>query len=1068
MWARQKHWQKPKGYWQMTRNDVGSGRQPESSTPRLYTIPQTAAFLDSLARAILAGDLPEAGGEPPARDALPHYTILLPTRRAVRAMREAFLRVTGGDVVLLPRIRALGDADEDDVYFAPQSDLTGQSSLALELPQPIGSLERRLVMTQLVLAWSENVASASSAGSVSGDPEISAATPAQAASLADDLIRLQDTIENEQADLSKLQALVPERFANHWQLTVEFLKIVTEHWPRYLEERGLISPYQRRNALMAEEARLLAANPPTAPVIAAGSTGSIPVTAQLLRTIANLPLGAVVLPGLDLELDQESWEAIGADHPEHPQFGMKQLLERIGAVREKVGVVPGSGLDGADRARLKLISEVMRPAGTTERWPHGDDKAPPGDLVGSIQGISLVGAPTPEDEAEVIAIIMRETLETPEKSAALVTPDRTLARRVAARLEKWNIRVDDSAGSPVAKAPPGVFMDLAIDAMDSGFAALPLLALLKHPLARLGRSAAGIRGSARVLELAAFRQAIPATGLEGALTALRRARTRADGAAPSHANRQLLGKQDLEKAEQLVSDVSRAFAPLTELFGRKSKVTIAELATAHVAVDEALACDESGDFSVLWSGEAGEALALILGEIMSGSNVGPQLAPRHYAEIYRILVAGLMVRPLRPAHPRLHIWGPLEARLQQADMVVLGGLNEGAWPRTEEADAWLNRPMRKEIGLPAPERRIGLAAHDVAQLWGAEKVTITRAQRQEGVPTVPSRWLLRLEAVLAGAGISNGLRPPEPWLAWAQGRDVVHEVRPAARPAPKPPLNARPRRLSVTRIEDWIANPYAIFARDILGLMPVNPIGGEPDAALRGRLVHDVMQRFAERYPQELPQEIANELMRLADALFEDFGAHPSICAFWRPQLERFARWFAATEPNRRLRIAHSFSEVPGELELETAAGGFTLRARADRTDLAQGGALAIYDYKTGQPPPKSAVSDGRAPQLPLEAAIAMGGGFRGIESHDVQALRFIWASGGRVPGEERDVSDGEAGALAEQALAGLRALIEAFERLETPYEVLRRPGFEARYRYDDYAHLARVAEWSSTDAETD
>ena len=1052
----------------MTRNDAGSGRRPKGAAPRLYTIPQNAAFLDSLARAILAGDLPAAGGEPPTAEALPHYTILLPTRRAARALREAFLRVSGGDVVLLPRIRALGDVDEDEVYFAPQSDLTGQSALALELPQAIGSLERRLVMTQLVLAWSEAVAKESSGTGAAGEPEIAAATPAQAASLADDLIRLLDTIENEQADLSKLRDLVPERFASHWQLTVDFMKIVTEHWPSYLEEKGLISPYQRRNALMAAESRALAANPPAAPVIAAGSTGSIPATAQLLRTIANLPLGAVVLPGLDLELDQESWDAISADHPEHPQFGMKQLLERIGAVRDEVEVLPGRGPDRVGKARLKLISEAMRPAGTTERWPHRDADTASSDLAEAIQGLSLVEAPTAEDEAEVIALILRETLETQEKSAALVTPDRTLARRVAARLEKWNIRVDDSAGAPLAKTPPGVFMDLVIDAVDSGFAALPLLALLKHPLARLGRSAAEVRGSARVLELAVFRQAIPATGLGGARNALRRARARPDPAGSSRPSGQRLGKEELEKAEQLVGDVSRAFAPLAEFFGRRTKAAIAELTATHVAAAEALARDESSETGALWGGEAGEALALILAEIISGTNVGPRISPRHYAEFYRNLVTGPMVRPRRPAHPRLHIWGPLEARLQHADVVVLGGLNEGTWPRTEEADAWLNRPMRKEIGLPAPERRIGLAAHDVAQLWGAEKVTITRAERQEGVPTVPSRWLLRLEAVLAGAGVSNGLRPIEPWLAWAHSRDRVEVLKPVPRPAPKPPVEARPRRLSVTRIEEWIANPYAIFARDILDLTPVEPIGGEPDAALRGRLVHDVMQRFAAQYPQELPEEIAAELMRLADKLFEEFGAHPSIRAFWRPQLERFASWFAATEPDRRRGVARSFSEVPGELELEAQAGNFILRARADRIDLNQNGGLAIYDYKTGQPPTKTAVSGGRAPQLPLEAAIAQGGGFRGIESHDVKALRFIWASGGRIPGDERDVSDGDAGALAEQALAGLRALIEAFDRPETPYEVLRRPGFEARYRYDDYAHLARVAEWSSVDAGAD
>ena len=1048
----------------MTRNEAASGPQRQGSAPRLYTIPQTAPFLDSLARAILAGDLPEQGGPPPTPEALTSYTILLPTRRAARAMREAFLRVSGSDVVLLPRISALGDVDEDEVYFAPQADLAGQAALALELPQAIGTLERRLVMTQLVLAWSETMASQSSGAGVASAPEIAAMTPAQAASLADDLIRLLDAIENEQADLSRLQDLVPDRFASHWQSTVKFLKIVTEHWPRYLEERGLISPYQRRNALMEEEARALAADPPGAPVIAAGSTGSIPATAKLLGTIANLPLGAVVLPGLDLELDKESWDAIGADHPEHPQFGMKQLLERIGAVREEVGYLPGTAPDAIGQARLKLISEAMRPAGTTERWPHRGDEATPSDLTRAIENISIVQAPTPEEEAEVIALILRRSLETRERSAALVTPDRTLARRVAARLEKWDIRVDDSAGTPLAKSPPGVFMDLVIDAVDSGFAALPLLALLKHPLARLGRSAAEIRSSARVLELAAFRQAIPSAGLEGGLAALARARARLEAGGSSHSIWRRFDRQELEKAEHLVSDVARAFAPLAELFNRGAKATIAQLAAAHVAAAEELARDEAGACGALWGGEAGEALALVLAEVMSGADVGPRLAPRHYAEIYRNLVTGPMVRPRRAAHPRLHIWGPLEARLQQADMVVLGGLNEGTWPRTEEADAWLNRPMRKEIGLPAPERRIGLSAHDVAQLWGAGEVAITRAQRQEGVPTVPSRWLLRLEAVLTGAGVADGLRATEPWLAWAQGRDDVGTVKPVPRPAPKPPVEARPRALSVTRIEDWIANPYAIFARDILSLLPLEPIGGEPDAALRGRLVHDVMQRFAALYPQELPGEIAAELMRLADLLFDEFGAHPSIRAFWRPQLERFARWFAATEPGRRRGVARSFAEVAGELEFEAPAGSFTLRARADRIDLSQNGALSIYDYKTGRPPTKSAVSGGWAPQLPLEAAIAQRGSFRGIESHDVEALRFIWASGGRIPGEEQDVSNGAAGALAEKALRGLRELVAKFDQPATAYEVLRRHGFEGRYRYDDYAHLARVAEWSTAD----
>ena len=1036
----------------MTRNEA-AGASRQRRKPRLFTIPQTANFLDSLAQAILSGDLPVPGGPRPTVETLPRYTILLPTRRAARALRDAFLRVSGADVALLPRIRPLGDVDEDEIYFAPQSE-SGAGELALELPQAIGALERRLVMTELVLAWSE--AKSAARGSDAGD----GATPAQAASLADGLIRLLDTVETEQIDLGDLKALVPDRYAGHWQETVEFLKIVTEHWPRHLEEKGLMSPYARRNALMAAETSDLSAHPPRWPVIAAGSTGSIPATAELLGTIARAEQGAVVLPGLDLELDDESWAEIGSagpdnpGHPEHPQFGMKQLLERIGATRAEVAYLPGTEPGDSDRSKLSLISETMRPAATTERWPHGG-KASDVDGAPETDGsLSLVEAPSPEEEAEVIALMLRETLERPEKTAALVTPDRTLARRVAMRLEKWDIRVDDSAGVPLARTPPGVFVDLVVDAIDSGFEALPVLALLKHPLARLGRNPARIRHLARMLEVAGFRRPIPSAGLEGTIKALGR---------NIEAGQEIagLGKSDLTQVHGLAKDVLDAFEPLHRLY-RGSPKTIAEFASAHVAAAEVLAADEDGSPTELWSGEAGEALALLLAEVMSGAEAGPRIAPRHYAEIYRTLTSGLMVHPRRPAHPRLHIWGPLEARLQQADLVILGGLNEGTWPRMEEADAWLNRPMRRSLGLPAPERRIGLSAHDVAQLWGAPEVVMTRAERQEGIPTVPSRWLLRLKTVLAGFGAEAALEPTEPWLDWARWRDRVERVEPAGRPAPKPPVEARPRTLSVTRIEDWIANPYAIFARDILGLRALEPIAGEPDAALRGRLVHDALQRFACRYPEALPEDIAGELMQCAEALFGEIGAQTSVQAFWRPQLERFAQWFAASEPGRRASVARVFSEVPGEIELAAPAGAFTLRARADRIDLGANGGLAIYDYKTGSPPGKNAVADGRAPQLPLEAAIAMGGGFRNIEARDVAALRFIWASGSREPGDERDAANVSPEELAEGAVAALSMLVAEFDREETPYSALRRHRFEARYRYDDYAHLARVAEWMS------
>lgn len=486
----------------------------ETRRPRIYTIPQDVPFLETLARGILNGDLPTAGGTPPDRLALTGWTILLPTRRAVRALRDAFLRVSGDGALMLPRIRPLGDVDEDELSLAPVPEAAVNADLALSQPPAIGNLQRRLVLTKLVLAWSRSVAEAAEAGT-----ESDRATPAQAASLAAQLASLMDTLDTEQVNLDALADLVPERFADHWQKTLAFLQIVTENWPRFLDEQGLQAPYARRNALMEAETASLRSSPPDAPVIAAGSTATVPATADLLEAVSRLENGAVVLPGLDMSLDDEGWQAISKPepHPEHPQFGMQQFLARIGIPREEVKALTQETTPGL---RGELISQAMRPAGTTEKWLEFARQASAEDFADAVQGLTRIDAPTEQHEAEVISLILRRAAEKPDGTAALVTPDRALARRVSARLERWGLRVDDSAGKPLAKTPPGSFIDLIAEASGRDFAAVPLLALLKHPLTRLGRPAAGIRHAARLLELVAFRQPIPGRGIKAHRRAL--------------------------------------------------------------------------------------------------------------------------------------------------------------------------------------------------------------------------------------------------------------------------------------------------------------------------------------------------------------------------------------------------------------------------------------------------------------------------------------------------------------------------------------------------------------------
>ncbi len=1022
---------------------------PEPRAHRnLYTISPSAPFLSTLARAILEGDLPCPGGAKPSKLDLPRSTIYLPTQRAARALREAFLSESGGDALLLPNVRALGQADEDAALILDAEAFNGiGGALGAGAIDPMARL---IALMRLILSWTGGVDAKTDA-----DVRFNV-TPAQAASLAAELATLMDFVEAEEADFGALQSLVPDDLASHWAATVDFLKIVTEHWPRHLDDNNLVSLVARRNLLMAQEMKRLAAGSPF-PVIAAGSTGTVPATARLLQTIAGLPNGAVVLPGLDFSLDEESWTLL-ADHPEHPQAGMAELLRKLGVARSEIAYVSGSAPDGAARARLHLVSETLRPAETTEKWQQileQDATSIEGcaSFANALSGLCLVEAPTAHDEAEAIALIMRFCIEVPDKTAALVTPDRVLARRVAARLKGFGLEVDDSAGVPLRHTMPGAFLDLVLAAVEKDFAPPELMALLKHPLTRLSRSPAAIRGAARMLERGVFRDIYLGQGLSGIAHALSRLEPRAK-----------ISRAEITNAQDLVDDLQQAFAALTELFAAPSNHPASTLAVAHAAAAETLARDETGALP-LWAGDAGKALTLFLSRLIEDGG-GLKIDAPAYPALYRNILSSQVVRPVR-AHPRLSIWGQLEARLQQPDVLILGSLNEGSWPRPQEAGPWLSRPMRAKLGLSPPERRIGLSAHDFTQALGAKSVFLTRALKVDGVPTVASRWVQRLKALVSAAGLEKRLAPPQPFVAWARMRDAVETFKPAEPPRPCPPVATRPRGLSVTQIERWIANPYEIYAKHILKLAPLEELGSTPDAAMRGSAFHRILHLFSAKYPEELADDTEASLNEIADTVFDTFGDGPSMRAFWRPSFRRFARWFAATEPVRRAELVYSYSEVKGELVLPS---GFRLTARADRIDAYQDGSVVVYDYKTGTPPTPKHVTELYAPQLPLEAAIARAGGFAALGAREVSDLVYIHASGRQEGGEESQASTEAASALAARALNELKALVAFFEDPETHYEVKRRaaPAFANAYRHDDYEHLARVQEWMTEEMDED
>jgi len=992
-------------------------------TKSVFTIAPGVCFVDALAAALLAETRPDPL-------ALTRYTILLPTRRARRSLAEAFLRQGDGRPLLLPQMMPLGDLDPDEAGLFGSDETLPAGEGGAELPPAIPALRRQLLLMRAILA---------------ANPQ--GITADQAARLAGELARFLDQMQTEQVDFDRLEDLVPEEYAIHWQRTLRFLGILTENWPKILEAESCVDPALRRNRVLAAQAEFWRAQPPDRPVIAAGSTGSIPATAALLEVVASLPNGRVVLPGLDRDADEATWTAILEDIT-HPQHGMARLLQRFGLTPGEVREWPSALRTSAPPSRARLINEALRPAETTERWQSTAETLKADDVQRSrfelaLRDVRRIDCANPQEEAQIIALQMRGVLEEPGQRAALVTPDRGLARRVAAELSRWGIAVDDSAGQPLAETPPGIFLRLALDLLAEQAAPAPLLALLKHPLAAAGMAPATLRQMARSLEIGVLRGPRPAPGIAG----LRAAVESVDG-------KELL---------PLVDRLGQLAAPLADLLG-VTNAPLLEMIDAHIRFAEALAAtDEQPGAASLWAGDAGEAAANFFAELReSVTNLGA-IPGRSYPALLQALIGGSVLRPRYGRHPRLAIWGPLEARLQQADLLILGGLNEDTWPADPAADPWLSRPMRRDLGLPAPDRRIGLAAHDFAQAFGAAKVVMTRSLRVEGTPTVPSRWLLRLDGFLRTIGI-----PPEslldlPWRAWQATLDRPAAVKPVERPAPCPPIAARPRRLSVTQIETWRRDPYGIYARHILKLKALEPLDAEIGAAERGTAIHQALDAFVRKYPGPLPADAVGQLIAIGERCFGSLLLRPALWAFWWPRFLRIADWFVAEDGKRRERLAECHAEIKGDWPLETPSGLFTLTATADRIDRQRDGMLEIIDYKTGTVPTETDIANGLAPQLPLEAAMAAAGRFENLPAGPVTALAHWKLSGGESPGEIKDVK-GDIADLAEEALQGLRDLIEAFHQPDSGY--LSIPDPDAAPRYSDYGHLARIKEWSVVEGE--
>jgi len=980
------------------------------SRPALYTIPAHRAFADALA----AGLIRRFGKD---RMALARGAVLLPNNRAKRAVSDAFVRASEGGL-LLPRLVAIGDPELDEAVGAALDPADDPDPV----PPAIAPLARRMILARLVSEERARI----------GQP----VDGAEAVRLAGELARTLDQLLVEEVEPSRLRALdLGPELSDHWRRALDLFAIVLDRWPEELAKRGAIELAERRARLLTRIARRWRETPPPGFVCAAGITSSAPAIARLLRVVSELPDGMVVLPGLAVDMAEAEWQALGPHDPDpgtgarprsietHPQFQLKLLLDRMGVNRSEAVVWREGGGHDAGAVRGRAVENALAPAAFTGKWTTLPAEAR------RLSGVSAAELATPAEEAQAIALALREVLETPGKTGALVTPDRALARRVAAHCGRWGIAIDDTAGRPLAILPPGTLLAALAEAAAQHFAPTALLALLKHPLVRRGPARLAWLDGARALDLA-LRGPRPAAGLDGIDAHLaddraRDRRTRAVAAAWWPEARALL-------------------APLETVFAAGPQPLATLLAALRESAD-ALCGD------ALWAEPAGRALADLFAELEAEAPAGPALVePAAVGPLLTTLLGEAAVRPPQGGHPRLAIYGLIEARLQTADLMVLGGLNEGVWPGQPAPDPWLAPRIRAELGLPGLDRRVGLAAHDLAGALGAPEVLLTRSRRDARAPAIASRFWLRLEAMAGGLPRAAGLED------WTRRLDRPEAYRPAPRPAPLVPAQWRPTRISVTEVDRLKADPFAFYARRVLGLSALDAVDADPSAAWRGTAVHAILEAWAKE------DRCAPEALRgRALAMMADTRTHPLLRALWTPRLMEAVEWIAAAMAEQQARGRRVVAvEASGKADI----AGVTLTGKADRIDRFADGTLAIVDYKTGKPPSSRAVAAGYSLQLGLIGAIAERGGFEGVAGH---ATEFEYWS----LGKKRDAfgyietpadQDGRYGKVRTDAFVGLAVaqFSDAASRWLTgdaPFTAKLHPEYAPFAEYDQ---VMRLDEW--------
>ena len=953
----------------------------------VFNIPGSCSFWDTIAE-IYIDKFKDKKFE------LGSVLFMVPNRRACTALMNAFLRYFGLKPTILPQIVPISEIDDDEMFFSAFN----LENIWPDLDLSISKEERLFLFARLIK-------------SKPNDFGIKQLSPAQALSLAGDLASLIDTAYNQELSFDNLYNLVPEKYATHWQETLKLLKIITQYWPEILKERKAIDTSFMKNYVLSKQADLWLKENTQKHIVVAGVTASFPSIVKMMKTIQQLPNGKIYFSGIDKIADDKYWDAIDETHP---QYELKDLLEKLEINRFDTLDIK----EEINKDREQLVSEIMRPAIVSDVWRNIYNKF---NLPNAINGIETITLKTQQEEALAIALKMRETLNYPEKTAALVTYDRALARRVSNELKRFGIIVDDSAGIPFSLCPSGVFLRLIAEASLDLYSKARILDLLKHPLTLLKNNPNDFRKKVYDLELC----------------------LRQKNAKPIIDNDQYPFYNNLiEHLEEFSKTLENP------------KIDFSEALKLHISIAEKIASSDTLDGkNFIWRGDEGKIGVKFISKMLEYSSLIGEIDGKDYLPMLCQLMSNETVRTNHGTHPRLSILGPIEAHLQNFDFIIIGEVNEGIWPKIPDADMWMSRPMMKDFGFSLPEKNIGILGTIFANFLKTKNVILTRAERIGESPAQKSRWWLRIETVLKALNMSINDIENKFFPIIANKIDTPLSYTPIKAPAPTPIAKSRPRKLSASGVDLLINDPYSAYAKYILKLYPLDDLDKKPDQRDYGTLIHGIVEEFNNTYNSKLPDNPLEKIIEIGTKHFEKINLDKDIKAFWYPKFLTTAEWIIEQELEYRKDVKKVHNEIEGKIEYNIQGGPFVFTAKADRIDELTDNTINILDYKTGSIPTKAQIHSGHAIQLLLEGLIARKKAYLLSSTGKVSSLIY-WRLGKEKLEINEDVDD-----LLDKTEEYLVKLMNTFDFETTPYHSRPTPKYIPKNK--DYEHLARIKEWS-------